>query len=194
MPALCPGLVNQRQRVLDARKIGLRGKRQQVGRRWVGLRQQGVHGRLIDAQLRARQRRISHGGPSGLREFPDAVHRVVVVGRQQQSPARCKRIGLAHQFQRARGVQREDGGVVARAVEIRQYRRARLFHAARHFHGAGAHRMRIAKDVFGEHFRVLAHLPCGMQAGTGVVEIDLALRVEPPVLRSAQASSEWVVA
>ena len=46
--------------------------------------------------------------------------------------------------------------------------------------------MRIAEHVIGEHFRMFPDLAGRVQAGPGVVEIDLVLRVEPPVIRSAQ--------
>ena len=177
---------HQRQRMLDAGKVGLRRKRHQVGVRAISLGQQGVHGRHVNTQFRARQRRVAHAGACPAGELADAVDRVVVVRAQQQSCARRKRIGLAHQFQGARRVQGEDRRVLAGGVEVVQHGSTRLLDPARHFGRAGVDRMRIAKHLFAEHLRVLAHLRRRVQAAAGEVQVDLPAGVEPAIFGVTQ--------
>ena len=65
-------------------------------------RQRCLHGRRIDAQVRRdRPARTSVSAPLRARKLPDAVHRVVIVERQQEPAARTEWIRLPYELQRA---------------------------------------------------------------------------------------------
>src|SRR5512134_2124107 len=46
--------------------------------------------------------------------------------------------------------------------------------------------MRIAEGLRVQQVRVLTHLRRAMQAGAGVVQVNLSVRIQPPVLSRAQ--------
>ena len=186
VPAGGLGLPDQRQRMLHAREIGLRRKSQQVVAPRLGLRQLRGHGRGVDAQVGSCQWRVVDAGALGARELAHAVDRVVVVGRHQQPRAVLEREGLGHQLQGARGVEREDRRVFALGVEMGQNGRARALDAPRRLGRTRAGRVRVAEHVRVEHFGMLAHLRCGVQSATCVVQVSMLLRVEPAVLRATQ--------
>ena len=186
VPPARAGRLHPFERVLDPGEIRLRRKREQPGLIRVRLRQQRVQRRLVEAQLGAGQGRIVHRGATALRELPDAVDRVVVVRGQQKPPTGRERVGLTHQLERPRGVEREDGGVGTGAAKVRQHGGTRLFHPAGGLHRTRVGRVRVAQHLFGQHRRMFLHLAGRVQAGAGVVQVHLIQAVQPGVLRGAQ--------
>jgi ABC-2 type transport system permease protein len=85
---------------------------------------QGLADRVVvHPQLGRAERYVLGARAAGPGEFPDAVDRVVIVGRQDQPGPRAERVGLPDQPARAGGVRGEDRRVLfRRRVEVRQYR------------------------------------------------------------------------
>ena len=129
----------------------------------------------IEPQFGKRQPGVVDGGAARRGELTDAVHRVVVVGGEQQAAAVRERIRLAHELERGAGVLGEHRHVVARGVEPAQHVASacpRPPLVARRRRRAG--RMRVAEDVRRQPLGVFAHLRGGVQAGAGVIEIGVS--------------------
>ena len=69
-------------------------------------------GLSIEPQVECPDRGVLDGGTPAAGELPDAVHRIVVVGGQQEGAARREAIGLADQTQGTGCVGRENAQVV----------------------------------------------------------------------------------
>ncbi|MCG3140194.1 MAG: hypothetical protein HDKAJFGB_01240 [Anaerolineae bacterium] len=86
------------ERMLDARKIGLRGERKQIisfdARTFQFFPQRG----LLQAHIGQQHRHIRHVRAARPRKFADAVHRIVIIEREQVAVVRFKRIRFADEF------------------------------------------------------------------------------------------------
>ena len=69
---------------------------------------------FVDAQIRRDARQVGGLGAARAGELADPVDGVVVVEREQEPVAGVKRVGLADEAQRARGVGGEDRDVLLR--------------------------------------------------------------------------------
>ena len=142
---------------------------------------------LVDAQLRRLARNVGRLGAARSRELADAVDGIVVVEGEQEAVAGVERIGLADETQRAGRVRREDRDVlVPGGAEELEYRLARLLDELRHRRRRRVERVRVAEDVASQQIEVLGELRLGVEAGTGVVEIDVAARVKAGKLAAAE--------
>jgi len=175
VPAQGLRLPDQFERVLRAREVGLRGKREEIRCAPVDplqLRVQPVH---VDAQLRRDDGDVGEGGALVPRELPDAVHRVVVVEGEQVAAALRERVGLAHQLERVAGIGCEDRRVLARRrVEVLQHVLAGLFDQVSHRLRGRVVRVRVAEDVARQQRQVAAQLALRVQAAARVIQVDLA--------------------
>ena len=186
VPSARVRVIDELERMLHAAEIRLRGIREE-SRAGRGRRQHRVEAIDVDPQLRHADRDVLDGSPLGARELADAVHRVVVVDRQQELRTGAERVGLPHVLQRAGRIRREHRRVVVwRRVEPREHRVARLLDELGHPKRRGAGGVRIAEDVLVQDRRVSQDLRLGVKAAAGIVEIRLPLVVQPPVLLDAQ--------
>ena len=110
----------------------------------------------------------------------------MIVGAQEQATAGRERIRLADVLQGAGRVGGEDGGVVAGRVEPLEHGAARAFDELSRPRRGRTRRMRIAERLRVQQLRVPTHLRRGVQTGAGVIQIDLRVLVQPPVLGRAQ--------
>ena len=141
-----------------------------------------VHPQLGRAERHVLGDRAARGG-----ELPDAVDRVVIVLRQDQSGPRAERVGLPDQPARAGGVRGEDGDVLLRRrVEVREDRTpGPLDQFGRRGRGRVL-RVRVPEDTAADPLGMRGQLRLGRQARAGVVEVDMPGRVEVGVLGGPQ--------
>ena len=111
-------LGNEVERMFDAGEIRLRGKREEVGAAAIDVRQaRSAEQRRSMRSSGAVERRMIHTRATRPRELAHAVHRIVVVEREERAAASGKRVHLADEFEAGRGVCREDRNVVVVGVE-----------------------------------------------------------------------------
>ena len=152
------GVVDEFEWVLDAREVRLRGKRKEIVGRQIGPVEQRLQSGAIDPQRWRRQGRVRDRRVSRARKLADAVHGIMIVDGQEESPAWRERVRLADMLQRRCRVLCEHRGVSALGMEPPEHRVARPLHEIRHPGRREARRMRVAKHVFVEQLRVLANL------------------------------------
>ena len=105
---------------------------------------------------------------------------------RKRSPG-AERVRLADQLERAARVRGEDRDVlVGRGVEELEHGRAGPLDQLGHRGRGRVGRVRVAEDARPQQLEVLAQLRVGVQAAAGVVEIDVAARVEAGELAAAQ--------
>ena len=188
VPAFAPRLGDPLERVLDAGKVRLR----RVGKKVVPpascqaevLFELGV----VHSHLRQSQRNIGDLGLFGTGKFANAVHRIVIVERQQKMIALAEGVGFSDQLERGRGVRREDRGVLPRrGVEIVENRAPGLFHQPGHGSRRRVAGMRIAEKTAFEKLDMLADLARGVESAAGVVQIRVVFGVEVGIVARAQA-------
>ena len=137
------------------------------------------------ARTRPRRRRVG--------ELADAVHGVVVVGRQGEHAAAAERVRLGDELEGGRRVRGEDARVLARIrAEEREHRGPGAVDAVRRRPRGVAARVRVAEDAATEVGDVPGELRRGVQAAAGVVDVDAAAVVEPSVLAAAQVGERAV--
>ncbi|MNC85050.1 hypothetical protein D3C83_06250 [compost metagenome] len=170
----------------DAREVRLRREGEQVVGPGRSRRHPGPHRCGVEPQLGIRQRQVFDERSAGAGELADAVDRVVIVGAQEQPPARRERKALAHVLQGARRIGRKDGGVVGAGVEPLEHGAARPFDDNRRRTRGTACGVRVPEYAAGEHRGVLTQLRFRVQARARVVEIQVAGRVETSVLGGPQ--------
>ena len=111
----------------------------------------------------------------------------MVVEREQEAAARGEWKRFADQLERSRGIWREDENVVVRAgMEIAQHGSAGAFDVLGHRRGSGVGGVWIAENAGAQQGEVLLELRFRMERTTGVIEVDLALRIQAPILGRAQ--------
>ena len=116
----------------------------------------------------------------------DTLEGVVVVHGEQEASTGRKGVRLPHVLQRGGRVLREDRRVLPFRVEPPEHRPPRLLDEAGHPRRGQAGGVRVAEDVAVEEAGVRADLRLGVKAAAGVIEIDMPLLVEAPVLRRPQ--------
>ncbi len=184
VPPLLVRLPDQVQWVHDAGEIRLSGEGEEMRLRVVRAIEQRAETRAIDVQVRQGQRRVLDGCAVGACKLPNAVHRVVIVERQEEPPTGGERVGFPNQLERGRRIEREHSRVLGgRRVEVRQNRPSRLLDQARGRRGAQIARVGISKDVAVQQVGVMPELRFGVQAAPRVIEIHVPLRVETAVVR-----------
>ena len=138
---------------------------------------------LVDAELRCRARQVRRRRTGSARVLAQAVHRVVVVEREQQLAAGLERVGLCHELQRTARVRREDDAVLGRGrVEVSEHRVTGSLDELGRGQRGRVDRVRVAEHVLTQLLHVRAQLRFGVEPSAGVVEIDLVLHVESRVL------------
>ena len=173
--------------MLYAGKIGLRRIGEQIGAGRIGLIQKRIEPRRIQPQFGHHQGRVLNRGAFGARELANAVDGVVVVEREQITAARRKRKGFAKEFQRRRGILREDEDILFGArMEIAEDVPARAFDVLGHLDRSGACGMRIAQDAGTQQVEMLLQLRFGVERAAGVVEVHLFAFVQAAVLGRAK--------
>ncbi len=187
VPAPLVGRLDPLERMLDAGEVGLRRVGEEVVAARAGVVEVAVEHVAGDAQVGRLERHVRGLHALGAGELADAVDRVVVVEQGQVPALGHERIRLADEPQSTRRVRREDAGVLALgSVEVAQHGSARPLHE----HGRGRRRgidgVRVAVDRLAQDAQVLGELRFRVQAAAGVVEVDVAARVEAPVLGGAE--------
>ena len=131
-------LLDELQRMLHAGEVGLGRKGEQIVRAAIGGLQQAVDLGLIDAQLRRGQRRVGDRGTTRHGKLANAIHRIVVVYRQQQVAAGQKRVRLSDVLEGSSRIEGEDRRVVITGVEPVEHRAARALDQMRRVRRGGA--------------------------------------------------------
>ena len=193
IPAVVMRLVDPGERVMDAGEVRLRREGEQVV---VDARHLGEIAReasFVDPQLGRGARHVGRLGAASTGELADAVDRVVVVEGQQEPVIPPERVCLADEPQRSGRVRREHDDVLLRrrAKEL-VHGGTRLLDQFRHRRRRQVGRVRVAEDLAPKHLHVLLELRLGIEAGAGVVEVDMPARVEPRELRAAQLAEQRV--
>ncbi len=187
VPALLVRPRDPFHRVLHAAEVRLRWVREQVRRVGLAVAKRLGHGSAVDAQLGRQHGQIADAGSVVAGELADAVHRVVVVVRQQEAPAGLERIGLADQLQRPARVGRENDAVLVRVgVEEREDRLARIGDEALGRLRRRIVGMRVAVHAVPQQLVVPPDLIQRVEAPAGVVEVHLAEPVEALVVARPQ--------
>ena len=187
VPASVVRLGQPVERVPNSRVIGLGREREQVVP-VVGPaieRSEDIDG--VNAQARGLQGQVDDVSAPRTGELTDACDRVVVVGGQEEGAAPGERIRLPDELERTTGVGGENDRVlVRRGVEEVQDGAPRTVGELRGGAGRGVVRVRVPEDPGAKQLLVLVELRLGVEAATGVVEVDLVLRIESCVLARPQ--------
>ena len=142
---------------------------------------------IVDPQLGRAERHVPGGRAAGPGELPDAVDRVVIVGRQDQRGPRAERVGLPDQPARAGGVRGEDRRVLLRRrVEVREHRVPGPLDQLGRGGGGRVLRVRVPEAPAADPLGMRGQLRLGRQARAGVVEVDVPALVEVGVLGRPQ--------
>jgi hypothetical protein len=146
---------------------------------------------IVESQV-AREGQILDGRPGAARVLPYAVHRIVIVGCQQERRVRAKWIGFRDEFDRGARVRRETDDVVVAGVEEAQHPPADAIHDGGARERRTVLRVRIAQHQASEPHRMRGDLRVGVERGAPVVEIRDPLRVEARELLPPEVGEERI--
>ena len=107
----------------------------------------------------------------------------MVVGGEQEATAGFERVRLADELEGAGRIRGEDDAVLVRGVEVAQHRRARSVEQRGCRRRGRVDGVWVAEHRRPEQLEVVGELRLGVEAATGVVEVDLPLGVQASVLR-----------
>ena len=188
VPAALLGRRDPLERVLDAGEVGLR----RVGEEVVAVRGARRRGSARAPRRRRGDRAPRAARTRSARPWRRANSRMPLTELWLSNVARKRALGLngyASPTSRRAPVAfgREDAGVLALGgVEVAQHGGARPLHEHGRGRRGGIDRVRVAEDGLAQQAQVLVELRLRVQAAAGVVEVDVAARVEAPVLGCAQ--------
>src|SRR6266851_4436685 len=145
--------------------------------------QERVEQSLLHTQFGSHDGQIGKRGPFGTSKFADAIDGVVVIEEQEELPAGLEGIGLTYQLQCMAGIGAEDARVFVRgSMKKVQHTGTRPFDQFSHGPRGWIERVRIAKDIAAQQFKVLAQLAFGIESTPRIIKIDLSQIVQPCVL------------